>query len=100
MFLCLVHRPFIPVDGFHHPLQDGIENLARLFGIAVGEQFHRALDVGEEDRDLLALALEGGLGGQNLLREMLPTRILTTAACERRTSSAYFFTLSCIRSAA
>ena len=32
--------------------------------------------------------------------EFSPTRILTTAACERRTSSAYFFTLSCIRSAA
>jgi hypothetical protein len=31
--------------------------LARLFGIAVGEQLHGALEVGEEDRDVLALAL-------------------------------------------
>ncbi len=32
--------------------------------------------------------------------ELSPTRILTTTACERRISSAYFFTLSCILSAA
>ena len=44
----------------HHVLEDGVEELARLLGIAVGEQLHRALEVGEEHGDLLALTLEGG----------------------------------------
>ena len=48
----------------------GIEQLARLLRIAVGEQLHRALEVGEEHGHLLALALEGGLGREDLLGEM------------------------------
>jgi hypothetical protein len=38
---------------------------------AVSEQLHRALEVGEEDGDLLALAFQGGLGGEDLLGEVL-----------------------------
>jgi hypothetical protein len=45
------------VDCLHHPLEDGIEDLACLLGITVGEQLRRALEVGEEDGDVLALAL-------------------------------------------
>ena len=67
----LVDRALVAVDGLHHALEHGIEELARLLGIAVGEQLHRALEVGEEHRDLLALALEGGLGGEDLLGEVL-----------------------------
>ena len=67
----LVDGALVAVDGLHHQREDGIENLARLFGIAVGEQLHGALEVGEENGDLLALALEGGLGGQDLLGEVL-----------------------------
>jgi hypothetical protein len=67
----LVDGPLIPVDRLHHSLEHRIEELSRLLGIAVDQELHRALQVGEEDRDLLALALECGLGGQNLLREML-----------------------------
>ena len=55
----LVDGALVAVDGLHHALEDGIEELARLLGVAVGEQLHRALEVGEEDGDLLALALEG-----------------------------------------
>src|SRR5262249_33743677 len=40
-------------------------------GISVGEELHRALEVGEEHGDLLALALEGALGGEDLLGEVL-----------------------------
>jgi hypothetical protein len=47
------------MDGLHHPLQDGVQEFARLFGVAVGEQFHRSLQVGEEHGDLLAFAFEG-----------------------------------------
>jgi hypothetical protein len=59
----LVHGALVVMDGVHHQREDGIENLARLFGITVGEQLHRALEVGEEDRHLLALALEGSARG-------------------------------------
>ena len=67
----LVDRALVAVDGLHHPLEDGIEELPGLLGVAVGEQLHRALQVGEEHRDLLALAFEGGLRGEDLLGEVL-----------------------------
>jgi hypothetical protein len=47
------------MDGFHHAFKHRIEQLARLLGVAVGQQLHRALEVGEEDGNLLALALQG-----------------------------------------
>jgi len=59
------------MDGVHHQREDGIEELPRLLRVTVGEQLHRALQVGEEDRDLLALALEGALGREDLLGEVL-----------------------------
>ena len=55
----LVDGALVAVDGLHHPLEDRIEELPGLLGVAVGQQLHRALEVGEEDRDLLALAFEG-----------------------------------------
>ena len=67
----LVDGALVAVDGLHHPLEDRVEELPRLLGVAVGEQLHRALEVGEEHRDLLALALEGGLRGEDLLGEVL-----------------------------
>jgi hypothetical protein len=39
-------------------LEHGVEQLPRLLGVAVGEQLHGALEIGEEDRDLLALAFQ------------------------------------------
>jgi hypothetical protein len=54
-------RPLEVVDRLHHVLEDGIEELARLFGISVSEQLHRPLQVRKEHRDLLALALKGTL---------------------------------------
>ena len=59
------------MDGLHHVFEDRVEELARLLGVTVGEQLHRALEVGEEHGDLLALALKGGLGGEDLLGEVL-----------------------------
>jgi hypothetical protein len=67
----LIDRALVAVDRLHHSLEHRIEELARLLGVAVGEQLHGALEVGEEDRDLLALALQGGLRGQDLLGEVL-----------------------------
>ena len=67
----LVDGALVAVDGLHHPLEHGIEELARLLGVAVGQQLHRALEVGEQHGDLLALALEGALRGEDLLGEVL-----------------------------
>jgi hypothetical protein len=59
------------VHGLHHSLDHRVEKLARLLGVAVREQLHRALEVGEENGDLLALALERGFRGEDLLGEVL-----------------------------
>ena len=56
----LVHGALVAVDRLHHPLEHRVEELPGFLGVPVGEQLHRALEVGEEHRDLLALALEGG----------------------------------------
>jgi hypothetical protein len=46
----------------------GVKELTGVFGVAVGQQLHRAFEIGEEHRHLLALALQGTAGGENLLR--------------------------------
>ena len=56
--------------GRHHVFEDRVEELPRLLGVAVGQQLHRGLQVGKEHRDLLPLAFEGGLGGENFLGQM------------------------------
>jgi hypothetical protein len=67
----LVHGPLVAVDGLDHAFEDGVQELPRLLGVTVGEQFHGALEIGEEDRYLLAFALEGRLRGDDFLGEML-----------------------------
>ena len=57
--------------GRHHVFEDGVEQLARLLGITIREELHRALEIREEHGHLLALAFEGGLGGEDLLSEVL-----------------------------
>jgi hypothetical protein len=57
----LVHGALVPVHGLHHVLDDRVQELSRLLGIAVGEQLHRALQVGEEHGHVLALAFQDGL---------------------------------------
>jgi hypothetical protein len=56
----LVDRALIAVDGLHHPFEHRIEEFAGLLGIAISEQLHGALEVGEEHGHLLALAFERG----------------------------------------
>ena len=66
----LVHGPFVAMDGVHHPLQHRIEELTRLLRVTVGQEFHRALQIGEEHRDLFALTFERIAGGEDLLRQI------------------------------
>ena len=51
-------------------LEDRVKELARLLGIAVGEQLHRALQVSEEDGHLLALTLDRLATAQDAAGEM------------------------------
>jgi hypothetical protein len=67
----LVDGALVVVDGLHHQLEDGVQDLARLLGVAVGEQLHRALEIGEEHSDLLALAFKCSLGRQDFLGQVL-----------------------------
>ncbi len=85
----LVDGTLVPVDGLHHQLEDRVENLARLLRIPVGQQLHRALEVGEEDGDLLALALKRGLGGEDLLGQMLWRVGLRRDEARRRAGGAH-----------
>jgi len=66
----LVHGALVAVDGVHHQLEHRVEDLARLLRIAIREQLHRALQISEEDRDLLALTLKCGLRGEDLRGEV------------------------------
>jgi len=67
----LIDSALVVMDGVHHQREDWIDELTRLFGIAIGEQLHGALEVGEQHGDLLALAFKRGLGGEDLLGEVL-----------------------------
>src|SRR5215470_11188864 len=67
----LVYGALVAVDRLHHSLEDGIEDLTGLFGVAVCQQLHGALEVRKEDRDLLAFTLQRGLRREDLLGEVL-----------------------------
>jgi hypothetical protein len=55
------------MDRDHHALENGIEELAGVFGVAVGQQVHQAFEIGKQHRDLLAFACKGTTGGEDLL---------------------------------
>ena len=57
----LIDRALVAVYRLHHVLENGVEELPRLLRVTVREQLHRALEVGEQDRHLLALTFQGGL---------------------------------------
>jgi len=71
------------VHGLHHALQHRIEDSARLLRVAIGEQFHRAFEVGEQHRDLLALAFQRRARGQDALGEVLGRVVLGNGGCGR-----------------
>jgi len=62
----LVDRAVVVMDRLHHALQDRVEKLAGLLRVAIRQQLHRALEIGEQHRDLLAFALH-----QDSLRQVL-----------------------------
>ena len=64
----LVDRALVAMDGLHHVLEHGSSIGARLLRVAFGKQLHRALEIGEEHGDLLALPFEGGPGESGCAR--------------------------------
>jgi hypothetical protein len=66
----LVDRPLVAVHGRHHAFQDGIEELPGLLRITVSQEFHRALEVRKQHRDLLAFPFHGTAGRENLLGQI------------------------------
>ncbi len=54
----LVHGAAVAPHGLDHRVEHRIERRPRVLGIARGQQCHRALQIREQDRDVLALALE------------------------------------------
>src|SRR5262249_13312371 len=83
----LVYCALEAVHGIHHPLEHGIKDLTRLLGVTIGEQPHRPLQIGEQHRDLLALALECRLGGEDLLGEVLGRVRLRSSEAGLRTGA-------------
>jgi hypothetical protein len=75
----LVHRAFEAVHALGEDLEEAIEYLVPLLGIEPLGELHRALHVGEQDGDLLALAFEGRLRLEDLLGEVL-RRVVARAA--------------------
>ncbi len=65
------HRAFVAMHRIDHRLEAGIEALERLLGVELLDQLHRAANVGEQHRHLLALALEAAPGIENAGDEML-----------------------------
>ena len=58
----LVDGALVAVHGLDHALQDRVQQLAGLLGVALGQQLHGALQVGKQHGDLLAFAFERAAG--------------------------------------
>ena len=67
----LIHGPLVAVNRLHHALEHRVEEFARLLGIAVGQELHRALEVREQHGHLLALAFQRASRGEDLLGQVL-----------------------------
>src|SRR5262245_51692589 len=66
----LVHGAFVAVHRLHHQMQSRVEEVPRRLRIEAGNQLRRALEVGKQHRDLLALAFQSGTAGEALFYEM------------------------------
>ena len=67
----LVDGALVEVDGLHHAFEHRVDELARFFGITIGQELQRSLEVGEEHGHSFALAFERALRRQDLFGEML-----------------------------
>ena len=79
----LVDGPLVAVDAVGEDPEQAIEQAMPFLGIDALGELHRAHDVGEEDGDQLALALERAPRGEDLLDEM-PRRVGARLGGDRR----------------
>ena len=82
----LVDGTFVAMHRLDHLLQHRVEQGTGVFGIAVGEQFHRAFQIDKQDGHLLALAFQGFLGQQDALSQVLGGILLGRREARRRWS--------------
>ena len=80
----LVHRALVAMHGLHHVSDDRGEDLARVLRVAIGNQLHRALEIGERDGHVLPFAFDDTFGCQDLLGEVLGIRTQATRHVLRR----------------
>ena len=67
----LVDRPLEPVDTLGEDQEEPIQDVVPLLRVDRLGELHRALHVGEQNRDLLTLPLESAAGREDLLGEVL-----------------------------
>ena len=77
----LVDRALVAMHGIHHDADRAVEDAARFFRVGAFDDRERALDVGEQHRDVLALARQSRPGIEDALGEV-------AAACRRRAARA------------
>ena len=75
----LIHAPLEAVHAVGQDLEEAVENHVPLLWIDLARQLDRALHVCEEHRHLFALALECGLGLEDLVGEV-PRRVCARVA--------------------
>ena len=66
----LIDGTLIAVDRFDHPFEHAMKQLPGVLGVAVSDQFHRPLHIGEQHRDVLSFASKGRSRCENLIREV------------------------------
>jgi hypothetical protein len=66
----LVDSALEAVHGVHHVVDGGVEELLGGFRIKTTDEFRRVFKIGEQHRDLLALAFEASFGGQDFLGQI------------------------------
>jgi len=67
----LVDRALEPVNAVGNDLEEVLDDTKPLLGIEPFREVHRALDIGEQDGDVLALAFQRGTCLANLVGEVL-----------------------------
>ena len=80
----LVDRALEAVDALAEDREEAVHDPPPLLGVALLGELHRAHHVGEQHRHLLALALEGGAAGTDLLGEVLRGVGARVGSCDRR----------------
>ena len=85
-----VDRAFVAMHGIHHHAERRIQDAPRVLRVGAFDQRERALDVGEQHGDLLALALAGPRASEDALGQVprrAGLRAMRAGAAPLRTAS-------------